>query len=313
MNCSVIDLHCDTLTALQAPTRCRDTLNDPCSDFALCKLPPQVRWGQCCAVFVPDGLTPEEALGYYRYHSRSFRRQGAALAQQAAVCSGAAQIEAAWAQEKTALLLTVESGSLLGTGLDQVEELRRDGVKMLTLTWNGENPLGSGSDTDHGLTPLGKAAVPALEEAGILVDVSHLNDAGFRDVLQAARRPFVASHSNARAVCAHPRNLTDWQIREMAARRCLIGLNFSNKFLRSHGEQAELSHVLRHAEHILDLGAGDCLALGSDFDGTDLPPCLDSCEKVLDLGRALAGAFGQETAEKILWGNALAFFRANLS
>lgn len=312
MNCSVIDLHCDTLTAFQAPTRCRDTLNDPCSDFALCKIPQDTPWCQCCAVFVPDGLTSEEALGYYRFHRRSFQRQGEQFAALAQVCTTAGQMEDAWAQKKAALILTVENGSLLGTGLDKVEELRRDGVRLLTLTWNGENDLGSGNETDHGLSPLGKAAVPALEEAGILLDVSHLNDAGFRDVLELAQKPFVASHSNARAVCPHLRNLEDWQIREMARRRCLIGLNFSNGFLRNDGKKADFSHILRHTEHFLTLGAGDCLALGSDFDGTSLPPCLDSCEKMLNLGAALAGAFGRETAENILWRNAQAFFRANL-
>ena len=136
MNCSVIDLHCDTLTAFQAPTRCRDTLNDPDSVFALCKIPENTPWCQCCAVFVPDGLTSEEALGYYRFHRRSFQRQGAQFTALAQVCTTAGQMEEAWAQKKAALILTVENGSLLGTGLDKVEELHRDGVRLLTLTWN---------------------------------------------------------------------------------------------------------------------------------------------------------------------------------
>ena len=272
---SVIDLHCDTLTAFQSPLRCRDTLNDPCSDFALCKIPANTRWGQCCAVFVPDGLTPEEALGYYRFHRRSFQRQGEQFAALAQVCTTAGQMEAAWAQKKAALLLTVENGSLLGTGLDKVEELRRDGVCLLTLTWNGENALGSGNETDHGLTSLGKAAVPALEEAGILLDVSHLNDAGFRDVLEVAQKPFVASHSNARALCPHRRNLTDSQAQEITRRGGLVGLNYYSPFLRSDGRPAEFEDVYRHAAHFLELGLEHCLALGSDFDGADLPDYLN--------------------------------------
>ena len=158
-------------------------------------------------------------------------------------------------------MLTVENGSLLGAGLEHVEELRRDGVKMLTLTWNGENALGSGHETDHGLTPLGKEAVRALEEAGITVDVSHLNDAGFRDVLDVAQRPFAASHSNSRAICPHRRNLEDWQIREMVMRNCIIGLNYYTPFLRSDGKEADFDDLYRHICRFLELGAENCLAL----------------------------------------------------
>ena len=184
---------------------------------------------------------------------------------------------------------------------------------MLTLTWNGENGLGSGRQTDHGLTPFGRAAVPALEEAGILVDVSHLNDQGFRDVLELARRPFAASHSNSRTVCPHPRNLTDWQARELAARDCLIGLNYYSPFLRADGQPAGLDDLCRHAEHLLTLGAEDCLALGSDFDGADLPPCLDRCERVPALLERLQTEFGTALAEKLAWRNARSFFEKNLA
>ena len=125
----VFDLHCDTLTAFMSPLRCQDTLDDPCSAFALSKVQ-TIPWCQCCAVFVPDGLTPQEALGYYRYHRRSFQRQLLDRACQASACTTEEDVTAAWEQKKTALVLTVENGSLLGAGLEHVEELRRDGVRM---------------------------------------------------------------------------------------------------------------------------------------------------------------------------------------
>ena len=307
----VLDLHCDTLTAFMSPLRCRDTLNDPRSAFALSKVQ-TISWCQCCAVFVPDSLTPREALGCYRYHHKSFRRQMKDCHDQASPCASAEQISAAWNHQKTALVLTVENGSLLGAGLEHVEELRRDGVRMLTLTWNGENPLGSGHETDHGLTPLGREAVRALEEAGITVDVSHLNDAGFRDLLDVAQRPFAASHSNARAICLHRRNLEDGQIREMVMRNCIIGLNYYSPFLRSDGKDAEFDDLYRHLCHFLELGAEDCLALGSDFDGADLPPCLDDCRKVSVLGEYLLDrGLGRPLVEKLFWRNALDFARTN--
>lgn len=306
----VFDLHCDTLTAFMSPLRCQDTLDDPCSAFALSKVQ-TIPWCQCCAVFVPDGLTPQEALGYYRFHRNSFRRQVKACGK-ALACTTAQEVSAAWDQKKTALVLTVENGSLLGTGLELVEELRRDGVKMLTLTWNGENALGSGHETDHSLTPLGREAVLALEKAGIVVDVSHLNDAGFRDVLDTAQKPFAASHSNARAVCPHRRNLEDWQIREMVMRNCIIGLNYYSPFLHCDGTDADFDDLYRHICHFLELGAENYLALGSDFDGADLPPYLDDCTKVPALGEYLLDrGLGRPLVEKLFWKNALAFAQTN--
>jgi membrane dipeptidase len=229
-----------------------------------------------------------------------------------APCRTAADIEAAWAQHKTAALLTVENGSVLAGRLHRVEELAQDGVRILTLTWNGENEIGSGCATQHGLSPFGWAVIPKLEEQGILVDVSHLNDPCFFQVLERAQRPFVATHSNARAVCPHPRNLTDDQIREMVARRCLIGLNDCDFFLREGGGSGP-DDLLRHVDHFLELGAEDCLALGSDFDGTDLPDFLQSPEQAAALfDLFLRHGLSPTLCHNILYGNALRFLRANL-
>ncbi len=314
MSCSaVIDLHCDTLTAAMDFTQCQDTLNNSRSAFALSRLPPDVRWCQCCAVFVPDGLSENEAWRYYGFHRNNFTRQLETFSLCALPCRTAEDIERAWKSGKTALMLTVENACFLGTGVNGVEELSRDGVVLVSLTWNGKNTLGAGHRAAGGLTSLGRAVVGALEDRGIILDVSHLNDNGLSDVLDIARRPFVATHSNARAVCPHPRNLTDGQLKELIARGCLMGLNYYSPFLRGDGAPGELNDLCRHADHILALGGGDCLALGSDFDGADLPPCLDSCEKVPALGSYLTRQFGIELAEKILWRNALTFFQKNLS
>ena len=105
----------------------------------------------------------------------------------------------------------------------------------MTLTWNGENELGSGHTTTHGMTDFGRQAVREMEDRGILVDVSHLNDTGYADLFETARRPFVATHSNARAICSHKRNLTDDMIREMVRRNCLIGLNYCKSFITDGG------------------------------------------------------------------------------
>lgn len=307
----LFDLHCDTLTAFMTPERCRDTLNDPQSAFALCRLPSQVRWAQCCAVFVPDALPEEKRLSFFHTHVEHFQRQGVRFAQQAQICRTADQAEAAWRVDKTALFLTVENGAVLGRDLRRVETLSQAGVVMLTLTWNGENAIASGTQTDHGLSPFGREAVKELLRQRIVLDVSHMNDRGFWDLMEWTDAPVAASHSNARAVCPHPRNLTDQQAREIARRGGLVGLNYYSPFLRADGCAAEWEDVYRHTAHFLELGLEHCLALGSDFDGADMPPCLDGCEKVPRLGNFLEMRLGREQTERILWKNALQFFQKN--
>ncbi len=308
----IIDLHCDTLTAFMSRGRCRDTLNDPASAFALCRLSPEVRWAQCCAVFVPDDMAEEDMMPFFRRHQESFRRQGERFADRAALCRTAGQVEEAWRQGRTALLLTVENGAVLGWDLGRGEALCRAGVVRLTLTWNGKNPLVAGEQGEGGLTALGREAVRELERWGIVVDVSHLKEQGFWELMGETDRPVVASHSNARALCPHPRNLTDEQARELAGRGGLVGLNYYSPFLRADGLQAGWEDVYRHAAHFLDLGLEDRLALGSDFDGADPTSGLDSCARIPGLGTYLAERLGKQTAEKILYRNALEFFRRNL-
>lgn len=331
---ALVDLHCDTLTALTAedaplldalrdPARRRkaaasltdriqkvDTLNLPGRHFSLSAVPEGVRWCQCCAIFVPDGLSQEEAVTYYDLHQRNFHRQMDALAELAAPCRTAGEVEAAWEQGKAAAILTVENGSALAGSLDRVEVLAQNGVRMVTLTWNGENEIGSGNVTDHGLSPFGKEAIRELERHGILADVSHLNDQSFADFLEVSQKPFVASHSNARSVCGHKRNLTDTQIREMAARGCLIGLNYSQDFLRTGDRPAVLDDLYRHVAHFLELGAERCLALGSDADGTDVLPGLDSPERFAGLYQyLLERGLSPLQADGILWKNAMDFLK----
>lgn len=309
----VIDLHCDTLTAFQSKHPCADTLNDPQSHFSLSRIPAGANWAQCCAIFLPNEVKGEAAIRYYARYQRSFAGQCEAFSSLALPCRTAGDIERAWSEGKTALLLTVENGSALAGDLDRVETLARDGVVMMTLAWNGQNEIASGWDTDSGLSDFGRQVIPAMEELGILVDVSHLNDRSFFDVLERAEKPLVASHSNARCICSHRRNLTDDQIRALVARRSLIGLNFYHRFLRDGGHAAP-EDFLRHLTHILELGGEDCIALGSDFDGADVPGFLDSPSKVLALPQRFA-CWGLSPAlwEKLLYRNALEFFRRNLS
>ena len=183
----------------------------------------------------------------------------------------------------------------------------------MTLTWNGENELGSGHTTTHGMTDFGRQAVREMEDRGILVDVSHLNDTGYADLFETARRPFVATHSNARAICSHKRNLTDDMIREMVRRNCLIGLNYCKSFITDGGIGDSPDDLYRHIEHFFSLGAYENIALGSDFDGTTLPTYLNTPAKAADLYEYfLEKGMSKDLAEGIMFRNAEEFFRKNL-
>lgn len=312
MKRGMIDLHCDTLTRDQyakGRTPGTGTLNDPAFHLALGKMPPDVRWVQCFAIFIPDRLRGQAAIDFFDRYAACFRAQMAQYQDLAAPCQTAGQLEAALAAGKCGAVLTVEGGCVLAGRLERVQAIRDAGVRMLTLTWNGPNEIGSGHDTNGGLTAFGKEAVPELERCGVLVDVSHLNDRGFEDLLTVARKPFVASHSNARSVCGHRRNLPDEFIREMVRRGGLIGLNYSRGFL-SDGGAGSLDDLYRHVCRFLELGAGDCLALGSDYDGTDIHPDLDSVEKSLGIYDYLTGrGIDPAAAGSILFGNAWRFFQ----
>lgn len=306
----IIDLHCDTLTVREKERgQGQNSLTDPGLAFSFRRVPHGVQWVQCCAIFIPDTLRGRAAADYFEYYADSFDRQMAENRELVSPCTGAAEIAAALACGRHAAVLTVEGGAVLCGQLERIELLRRRGVRILTLVWNGENELGSGNKSPKGLTPFGRAAVRRLEQAGIIVDCSHLNDRGFDDLCEVSGRPFIATHSNARAVCAHPRNLTDRQICEIVRRGGLIGLNYYKDFLRLEGEAA-LDDLFRHIVHFLSLGAEEVLALGSDFDGAVLPEALDRVEKIPALWEYLAGRGLSETLlEKLFFRNAFRFFQ----
>lgn len=311
---ALIDLHCDTLTDWKyTSTGNPDTLDDPKRVLSLSAIPKEVDWCQFFAVFIPDEQRGQDAIDYFEFNRQSFQRQMKQFPDRVAPCRNAGDMEAAWAQGKTAAFLTIENGSAIAGDLSRVKLLADQGVRCITLTWNGENEIGSGHTTTHGLSDFGRAVVPEMERHGILVDVSHLNDAGFADLLEVAKKPFVATHSNARAVCGHKRNLTDEQIGEMVRRDCLIGLNYFVKFLTDDGHTTSLDDMWRHVEHFFSLGAEKNLALGSDFDGAALPDYLNTPAKAAGLyGFFLSRGLSQEQAEGIMFRNAQAFFRRNL-
>ncbi len=307
---ALFDLHCDTLTRnLYSPyEKETETLDNPAFHLSLGKMPAGTKWVQCFAVFVPDEQRGEDAVKFFDRAAASFHQQAEWHKNRLADCRSFAEMEKAIESGKFAGLLTIEGGAALAGQVERVQAVYDAGVRMMTLTWNGSNELASGHDTENGFSAFGREAVAEMERLGVIVDVSHLNDRGFEDLLGFVKKPFAASHSNARAVCGHRRNLPDAFIREMVRREGLIGLTYARPFLSDDG-RGSLDDFYRHVCHFLELGAEKCIALGSDYDGAGVHPELDSVEKSLKIGEYLTEhGISREIAEGICFGNAWRFF-----
>ena len=323
----VFDLHCDTIDSLVYKgigffaefLRNKQGGDLVSNDLQLAADRMPCPWCQCYAVWVPDdlaslGLTAPE---FYR-GARDWFFAHVSPEGPVAQVRDARDIDATLEAGSVAALLTIENGTPLAT-LDMVDEIAEDGVKMVTLTWNAANPIAHGSQSTGGLTGYGREVLRALEGRHIVADVSHLNDESFWDVARAARRPFAASHSNARSICGNERNLTDDQFRAIVDAGGIVGINYFRGFLsdRATGFDAPadgevtFDELAAHVEHFLDLGGEGAIALGSDFDGSETPEWLDACEKVPALYDRIADRFGQGLADRMFWTNAHEFFVRN--
>ncbi len=228
-------------------------------------------------------------------------------------------IEKNRAAGKLSGMLTIEEGAVLKGNPYVVRSLYQLGVRMLTLTWNFENEIGypntivKAKDYDpsrhYGLKPEGIEIVREMNRVGMIVDVSHLGDDGFWDVVKYCDGPFVASHSNARAVCNHTRNMTDDMIRALADKGGVMGLNFCGDFLNPNGK-SRVEDMVRHAKHIINVGGSDILGLGTDYDGIDGDLELDHCDKMPLLAQEMERqGFSTQQIEKIFHGNVLRLYR----
>lgn len=197
-------------------------------------------------------------------------------------------IEKNWKEGRMSAMLTIEEGGVCQGNLAYLRDFYRLGVRMMTITWNFPNELGypnhlkversldeGEADMERGLTETGIRFLYEMERLGMIIDVSHLNDAGIWDVFAHTKKPFVASHSNARALVPEcPRNLTDEMIRKLAERGGVAGINYFTDFLHRRcdwediGQKKSLiSDMVRHMKHMKKVGGIGCIGLGSDFDG----------------------------------------------
>lgn len=208
-------------------------------------------------------------------------------------------------------MLSVEGGEVFEKDLSTIAYWREKGVRMAALVWNNENRIGfpaKGGST-QGLTDYGIQAVKEMQRLGMAVDTSHLNEAGFYDLFAKTNLPPMASHSCCRALCDHPRNLTDEQLRLMIREGSYVGMNFYPWFLSNEGK-ADLQRVVEHIDHICQLGGEKIVGFGSDFDGIEcVPEGLEHAGKMPALIDALkARGYDAATIEGIAGKNLLAYY-----
>lgn len=308
------DFHCDTIGECYMQNK-HLASNDLHIDLQKSKC--FEKYGQVFAVWIPDEKRGEAAFSYYQAVRDCFYRECAENAEKILLCKTAADIETAFYAHKVAAVLSVEGGAVLGGDLEKLDALYRDGVRLMTLTWNDTNEIGNGcfAENKGGLTAFGKRVVQKMQSLNMLVDVSHLNERGFYDVAEYTDKPFLASHSDANIVdnpYAKARNLTDDQIKVLLARNGLIGINLCADFLGNNG-QTGADAVLRHLSHFLDLGAEQNLAFGCDYDGCTVHPSLNGLDKIPYLADfLLQHGIAQNLLEKIFFENGYRFLVANL-
>lgn len=215
-------------------------------------------------------------------------------------------------ESKVNILLSLEGASPIINDINNLYAFYALGVRAMGLTWNHRNFVGDGIDTDYGLTPFGREVIKEMEKLKMIIDVSHLNTAGFDDVAKEVKCPFIASHSNAGAVYEHRRNLHDEQIKEIISRKGFMGMNFYSEFIEDAASINQKS-ILKHIEHVLNLGGGDILGLGADFDGIDSSPFKDAAD--YDIIKEMLAhdlKLGNQAIEKIMYKNLLDFTLNNL-
>ena len=240
-------------------------------------------WAQCFATFVPDEIPTAHAARFQAQIMAHMSGQAMLNHDRMVNVRSAADIRPALKDGKVACIHTIENATFFAEDPALIEVLKSLGV------------------------------LTQMEHAGMVLDVSHLNDECFDEVVAHATRPFVASHSNSRAVCGVKRNLTDDQFRTIRDMGGIVGLNYCSEFLSNDATDKTAADVTfdqlaAHIEHWLDLGGEDVIALGGDWDGATVPAFLSDASKMPEFQNMLSKHFGKTVMQKLCSDNALAFF-----
>ncbi|MBQ5627063.1 MAG: membrane dipeptidase, partial [Bacteroidaceae bacterium] len=223
-----------------------------------------------------------------------------------ALCSTPGELYMAKAQGKRAIMLGVENGYAIGRDISNIERLRHKGVVYMTLCHNGDNDIcdsARGNAEHGGLSAFGREVVREMNHTGMMVDLSHAAESTFWQVLECSEKPVVCSHSSCRALCDHPRNLTDEQMRALAAKGGVVQVTMYSGFLRKEGE-ATLDDFLAHLQHAIDVAGIDHVGIGTDFDGDGKVIGCSSASQLRNVTRELLRRdYAAADIEKIWGGN----------
>ncbi len=259
--------------------------------------------------YIPQGARDEESLkqatNYAMERLAQVKRQEVLNPTRMGIAYTPQDIKRLKEEEKKAICLGVENGYAIGKDLKNIARFKKEGVCYITLCHNGDNDIcdsARGKGEWNGLSPFGKEVVLEMNRLGIMVDISHASEKTFYDVLEQSQYPIIASHSSARALCDHPRNLTDEQLKALAGKGGVVQLCLYKGFINPEAGKASLSDAIRHIEHIVDLIGIEHIGIGSDFDGDgELIGCRSSNELINITCKLIEHGYTEADIHKI-WG-----------
>ena len=303
------DLHCDTLYRMTFENKeiYRNDLHVNLKSAEKIE-----KYLSCFAVWIPDSVRNMNAEIFFDKVVRKLKEQELLYCDIFDVCKNSKDLKN-FKNDKfknNGIILTVEGGAVLNSKLERIKVLKDAGVKILTLTWNGSCEFGDGVLVDNagGLTEFGIKAVQMLEESSIIVDVSHASEQLFYDVCDYSKKPFIATHSNSKKICNNKRNLTDSQFKEIAERGGIVGITFCKEFLSDECSEVDFDDILKHVYHFLELDGEKVVSIGSDFDGAEVPDCLNGIGCVENLYEYfLSKRLSENLLKNIFFNNAYEF------
>lgn len=323
-----IDLHCDSLLKIFNKSEQENLFENNNLSVDFKSLQQGEALAQFFAIFMPDEETLTE-LKFEEINDDLYIDRAVNILEQeviqhnqiVALAKNYQDIIVNQQQGKISALLTIEDGRSVAGNLDKLKKYYKKGIRLITLTWNYENCFGYPNSTNpaqiaRGLKDFGIEAVQYMNQLGMLIDVSHLSDGGFYDVAQYSSKPFIASHSNARSLANHPRNLTDQMIIKIAEKGGVIGLNFAPYFLNkdSANSKSSIERMIAHLNYLKNIGGENVLALGTDFDGIHGNLEIASSKQMPLLFKALSrSGWNTDLIEKFAFKNSMRVIKEVLS
>lgn len=308
----IFDAHCDVLTRIKDNG---EHLYRNFGHFDIKRAASQGDFYQVAAVFIAPcfySAPLDRALDVIN----NFTKEISNFPDQSSLCESANKLKISRNSGKVKIILSLEGGEAVQEKLQNVELLYKLGIRSMMLTWNNTNQIASGCDEENpqkGLTSFGEEVIKEMDRLGMLIDVSHLSEKSFWDVAEKTNRTIFASHSNAKSICNHRRNLTDEQLKCIKEKNGVIGLNIYPPFIKE-GERPRWTELIRHIEHILSLLGENYIGLGLDLDGVEeLPIGFTGVESYDNMANELLRRNYSETCVAKLMGlNFYEFYIRNL-